>query len=194
MWGEIDPPVGAQPRPCESEKRTVLPEEPAAPVQTCDLYIPKHRTDTQPVAQLDPSVRLQGFFLICLFLGWILCASPLTAFLTTGRAQLRWSHDRVGSHEREPREEPADRRGRADLRGAEGGAAASVPQQTAGLPGEVPCKCQRDTGLDSNEGTTSRSCTATVCGSVLMCLLAANRNVRKDLKALKIGPGQFASD
>ncbi|XP_005806117.1 coiled-coil domain-containing protein 97 [Xiphophorus maculatus] len=57
MWGEIDPPVRAQPRPCESEKRTVLPEEPAAPVQTCDLYIPKHRTDTQPVAQLDPSAE-----------------------------------------------------------------------------------------------------------------------------------------
>ncbi|XP_014908772.1 coiled-coil domain-containing protein 97 [Poecilia latipinna] len=57
MWGEIDPPVKAQPRPCDSEKRTVLPEEPAAPLQTCDLYIPKHRPDTQPVAQLDPSTE-----------------------------------------------------------------------------------------------------------------------------------------
>ncbi|XP_054890931.1 coiled-coil domain-containing protein 97 isoform X1 [Poeciliopsis prolifica] len=55
MWGEIDPPVKAQPRPRESEKRTALPEEPADPLQTCDLYIPKHRAETQPVARLDPS-------------------------------------------------------------------------------------------------------------------------------------------
>uniref|UniRef100_A0A3B5MK76 CCD97-like C-terminal domain-containing protein n=1 Tax=Xiphophorus couchianus TaxID=32473 RepID=A0A3B5MK76_9TELE len=33
MWGEIDPPVRAQPRPCGSEKITVLPEEPAAPAE-----------------------------------------------------------------------------------------------------------------------------------------------------------------
>ncbi|KAM4717715.1 coiled-coil domain-containing protein 97 isoform 1-T1 [Anableps anableps] len=57
MWGEIDPPVKAQLRLCETENRTVLPEEPAAPLQRCDHYRPKHKTDSKRDPQQDPSTE-----------------------------------------------------------------------------------------------------------------------------------------
>ncbi|MED6236384.1 hypothetical protein ATANTOWER_008343 [Ataeniobius toweri] len=57
MWGEIDPPVKVQLRLCEGERRKVLPEEPATPLQRCDPYRPKHRTDSRRDPQLDPSTE-----------------------------------------------------------------------------------------------------------------------------------------
>ncbi|MEQ2234459.1 hypothetical protein ILYODFUR_032026 [Ilyodon furcidens] len=57
MWGEIDPPVKVQLRLCEGERRKVLPEEPATPLQRCDPYRPKHRSDSRRDPQLDPSTE-----------------------------------------------------------------------------------------------------------------------------------------
>ncbi|XP_035510584.1 coiled-coil domain-containing protein 97 [Morone saxatilis] len=60
MWGEIEPPVKTQPRPCESEEESKSPEEPAARPWRCDLNCPADprpprspRQDPQYVSQAE---------------------------------------------------------------------------------------------------------------------------------------------